>query len=250
MKLAASSWSVHRALEDGKMTQQDFILKCSREWHLDGVELLDRHFPRPTKNYLRELKRICTCEGLTISCIAVSNDFGKPTAAERRDEVDKVRKWIEAAAFLGAPVIRVFAGSAQERPEQIRPKMVENLRRCSDSGEEAGVILGLENHGGFTQKPEDLLNILREVDSKWLMHVLDTGNYGDHSYDSIEKTLPEAVHVHAKVIKLDGLDYGRIMTLLRKYKYQGFLSVEYEGKGEEVGETSRAIAMLRGHLRQ
>ncbi len=57
MKISCSSWSFHRTIETGKLDQLAWIEKCAQELELDGVELLDVHFPGIAKDYLQKLKK-------------------------------------------------------------------------------------------------------------------------------------------------------------------------------------------------
>lgn len=278
MKLGCSSWSYHKSISEGRLDQQAWLRLCARELELDGVELLDLHFPDTSTPYLRDLRHLTTSLGLTISCVSVSNDFGRPTPEEREEELERVRRWLEIASYLGAPVVRVFAGwpqsaapeEASARPkgvagllrrlagfraptdkERLWPDMIAYLRTAAYHAAEKGIVLGLENHdgGGFVGTAAEVERCLREVDSPWLRLCLDTGDYGDLT--SIERTADKAVHVHAKLYELtdDGiettLDWASVIAILKRAGYRGFLSIEYEG--EEPAETAlpRGVRRLR-----
>lgn len=251
MKLGCSSWSYHRPIAEGRLSQLDWLRLCAQELALDGVELLDLHFPSPDSSYLREVKRLCTELHLTISCASVSNDFGLPQEEQRHQELIKVKRWADIACFLGAPVLRVFAGWPRGEKQALWPQMIECLRQAAEYGGERGVVLGLENHdrGGFVGTAQEVERCLSEVGSPWLRLNLDTGDYGD--LESIRRTIDKAVHVHAKLYELDAegaeqrLDWPSIMDILRGAGYRGFLSIEYEGV--EAAETAvpRGVRYLR-----
>ncbi|MGB6894787.1 MAG: sugar phosphate isomerase/epimerase family protein [Dehalococcoidia bacterium] len=274
MKLACSSWSFEQVIAAGQMDQGEWLRFCAEELVLDGVEFLDRHFPTTDIAYLREIKKLCADLYLTVCGASVSNDFGKPEAGERQQEIERVRAWVDIAQFLGAPDLRVFAGwvPADQRREQGRgltgvlgrllrregaarrrfwAEMVSCLRECAAYAEEKGVVLGLENHdgNGLVTTADEVERCLRQVDSPWLRHTLDTGNYGDLA--SIERTLPHAVHVHAKLYDVDEegrdrrLDWERIMRILTDGGYRGFLSIEYEGAEDPRTALPRAVGYLR-----
>jgi len=80
---------------------------------------------------------------------------------------------------------------------------------------------------------------LRGVGSEWLGVNLDVGNYGGDIYDEIAKTVPHAIHIHARqragagpaAGKPEGvseIDYERIRDILVSKGYNGFISLEYE----------------------
>ena len=275
MKLGCSSWSYHRAFRDGRLDQASWLRLCAEELELDGVELLDIHFPSTEREYLREVKKTCTDLQLTMSCVSVSNDFGVADAERRRAEVAKVKAWVDIAAYFGAPVLRVFAGWVpRERQaaanggglaEKVRrlagwradgkrerwSEAMACLRECADYAAERGIVLGLENHNGYgiVGTADEVERCLRDVGSPWLRLNLDTGDYGD--LESIRRTLPYAVHVHAKLYELDGdgverrLEWPAIMAILREGRYRGFLSIEYEGEEDPIAAVPRGARYLR-----
>jgi len=278
MKLACSSWSFEQVIAAGQMDQREWLRFCAEELALDGVELLDRHFPSTDIAYLREIKKLCADLYLTICGASVSNDFGRLETAEGQQEMERVKSWVDIAQFLGAPVLRVFAGwvPAEQRREQGRglpgvlgrllrredgarkrlwDEMVSCLRECAAYAEEKGIVLGLENHdgNGLVVTSDEVERCLREVGSPWLRLNLDTGNYGDLA--SIERTLPLAVKVHAKFYDVDEegrdrrLDWERIMGILTDSGYRGFLSIEYEGEEDPRTALPRAVGYLRKLMR-
>lgn len=261
MKLSCSSWSFHRTFEEDKVDQLEWIEKCGRELMLDGLELLDVHFPSTRKEYLRELKKRTTDLGLTIACMSVSNNFGKEKEEDRKKEAEKVKKWIDIGYYLGAPVLRIFAGWPETDKNELWPRMIHYLKESAKYAQEAGIVLGLENHNhkGFTRSVEDLLQILKEVRSEWLKVTLDTGDYivdtGEiNGYAAVEKVARLAVFVHAKLYELDEegkdckQDYGKIFDILTRTEYRGFISVEYEGEEEELRAVPRGVEFLRNYI--
>ncbi|MDH5201448.1 MAG: sugar phosphate isomerase/epimerase [Candidatus Bathyarchaeota archaeon] len=259
------------------MDQREWLRFCAEELALDGVELLDRHFPNTDMSYLREIKKLCADLYLTICGASVSNDFGRLESAEGQQEMERVKSWVDNAQFLGAPVLRVFAGwvPAEQRQEQghgvgrlvgrllrreggrrrLWTEMVSCLRECAAYAEEKGIVLGLENHdgNGLVVTADEVERCLREVGSPWLRLNLDTGNYGDLA--SIERTLPHAVKVHAKFYDVDEegrdrrLEWERIMGILSDGGYRGFLSIEYEGAEDPRTALPRAVGYLRRLMR-
>lgn len=250
MKIGCSSWSYHRTIAAGKLGQKGWIEKCAQELKLDGVELLDVHFPSTEASYLKEIKKMIIDRGLTISCVSVNNHFTGSEERERQENIDKVKKWVDIASYMGAPILRVFAGVAKELSQaEMWDKVIKCLRECADYGEARGIVLGLENHGGFSV--EEVLRMVKETSSEWLRLTLDTGNFPGDPYESIRKTAPLAVIVHAKLYELDKdgkekrLDYEQIISILRERNYLGFLSIEFEGEPEELSFMPRGVAYLR-----
>ena len=97
-----------------KLTLKDFVDDCAK-FGLEGTELTSYYFPASTTpEYLRTLRRQCFRLGLDVSGTAVGNDFGHPPGESPHRADRQVKQWIEYAEILGAPVIRIFAGSQKK----------------------------------------------------------------------------------------------------------------------------------------
>ena len=114
MKLGCSSYSFYKSFEAGKLNLVKWIEKCAKELKIDGVELLDIQFPSTDEKYLKKIKKLCIDLGLTIYCFSVSNHFSSLDEKDRKKNIQLVKTGVDIAQYLGAPLIRIFAGSAEE----------------------------------------------------------------------------------------------------------------------------------------
>jgi sugar phosphate isomerase/epimerase len=276
VKLGCSSWSYHPAFRAGRIDQQAWLRLCAEEMELDGVELVDLHFPTSDPAYLRDLKKQCTDLQLTIAGLAVSNDFG---AGERRaSETQKVKQWCDVAAYLGAPVVRVFAGwvppPKRVEPDEGRiagafrrlfgtPKVDQRrlwsdvtyaLRSAADYASERGVTLALQNNrsDGIVGAAPQLAQCVRDVGSPWLRVCLDPADLADpHNFDA---SLLQVVQVHARMrdVADDGADpsihWPGLLQNLQLARYRGFLLLDYEGIEDPETAVPRASRYLRNLL--
>ena len=128
---------------------------------------------------------------------------------------------------------------------------VESIEKCLPAAEKAGVILALENHWGLTTYPDDLLRILKSIESPWLGVNLDTGNFVGDPYAQFAQLAPYAKIVQAKTYYGGGewytleLDYTRIGRILADANYSGYVSLEMEGKENPDVAVPKSIEMLR-----
>ncbi len=205
----------------------------------DGAELTAYYFPAEiTAEFLARLKRHAFLRGVAISGSAVGNNFALPKGEKLNQEIAALKKWIDRAAALGAPHIRVFAGAPKEISEtEARANCVSTLEECAEYAGSKGIFLGLENHGGIVSDSEGMLAILRAVKSRWLGVSLDTGNFHTTDpYADLAKIAPYAVNVQLKVeISPRGkpsepADLPRLVKILRDANYQGYVALEYESK--------------------
>jgi len=240
------------------MSIEDFI-KRAFELNVDGVEL-NQLFFQPERDRLKSIKRQLLSYGLDLSCITVDNNFCLPDEVERRKQVEWVRKWVDATIFLGAPIMRINAGWPPKGVEESKAFTwaVECIKEICKYAEDFGLMITVENHGGITTTADQILKLIDAVNSDWFRVNLDVGNFPQNIYENIEKVAPYTVHVHAKVLELKlswqglrsywseaKLDYRRIMEILYRVNYNGYLSLEYEGKEDEEVGVSRSIKFLR-----
>lgn len=231
IKIGCAAYSYRDYLQDGRMSYEDFIEEAHR-LGLDGVELTLYWLPSDESAYFRKLKRLALFRGLPISCAGISTNFCNPDPSEREKAVRSVERGLDIAHELGAPCLRVFAGYIPEghTVADATDWTVQALKKCAHIAENTGVVIAVENHGGVTARADNVVKIIEGVGSAWVRVNLDLGNYIESTYEEIAKTLPYAVHLHAKVsVGGDGkLDYRKIRTILEEGDYNGFLSIEYE----------------------
>lgn len=237
-----------------KLTMSDFVADCAK-FQLEGTELTSYYFPKNvTHDYLRTIAQQCFRLGLDVSGTAIGNDFGHPPGEKRISEIAKAKQWIDFAAVLGAPVIRIFAGHEQpgSTPAQAHSLMVSAIEECCDYAGKHGIYLALENHGGPTATAEGLLSFVRDVSSPWFGVNLDTGNFASADvYGDLAKAAPYAVNVQIKVVVSDDkgkkspADFKKLAALLREAHYRGYIVLEFEEKGNPQEECPKYLDQLR-----
>src|SRR5262245_22812361 len=248
-------------------------LEHAAETGFDAVEILHRQMAdeKPSNGYLQDLKRRAFALGLDLIGFSTHQGFLSPDKDERQRNIDHTIRCIEIAYRLGIPTMRVNTGrwgtikSFDElmKNRGIEPRLegysdddgfgwvIGSLEKCLPKAEECGVVLGLENHWGLGRTPEGVMRIVNAVKSPWLRVTLDTGNFFEDPYDKLEMLAPHAVLVQAKTYYGGGewytleLDNERIAGLLRKHRYRGYISLEFEGKEDPKTAVPKSLALLR-----
>ena len=255
MKLSLAAYSFRTALAGPKksMTLDDFVDLAST-WDLDGVEPTSYYFPEPaTAEYCRSLRRHAFLQGLSISGTAVRNTFTYSPGPQLDKEIDHVKRWVDLAAELHAPSIRIFAGDLQKGTAEAdaRRWCVEAISKCCEYAGTRGIYLALENHGGIVSTVDQILAIVREVKSDWFGVNLDTGNFhsGD-PYADLARLAPYAVVVQIKVEMTVGkvskpADLPRLVKMLRDVNYHGYVVLEYEADDDPRKAVPPYLQQLR-----
>ena len=212
-----------------------------------AVDLTGYFFPgypkAPADSYVNRMKRYVHDRGIVISGTGVKNDFATADAAVRAQGVQLTKDWIEVAARLGAPVIRVFAGpqtSPKDWPtaannakrEDVEGWMADAVRACAEHGEKFGVIVAVQNHGDFISTGPEHLNLIQRVDHPWCGPLVDTGKYfSDDPYADIAMMVPHAVNWQIKEtlgssLKSPRTDFKRLAKIIHDGGYRGYVPIE------------------------
>lgn len=263
MKLSLAAYSFNRQLARNwdpadpprdRMLLEDFIRFCAR-MKLHGCELTAYYFPRVIDQpYISRLKRLTFLAGLDISGTAIGDDFCVADREAWERQVALAREWIDRAAALGSPVIRIFAGRVPsgDSEQAARRRCVKAINTLLPHAAERGVFLALENHGGITATAEQMLAIIREVDDSPFFGVnFDSGNFRTADpYADLERIAPYAINAQIKVsIAPQGkgkrpADLERVIGILARAGYRGYVVLEYEETDPER-EIPRYLQKLR-----
>jgi len=253
IRISLAAYSVRQALTNSDYDLFKFLDWCA-EMDLDGAELTSYYFEEGFDSaYLRRLRNHAFHNGVSISGTAVRNDFCKPAGPEKDKEIEAVKKWIDYAADLWAPHVRIFAGNAPEnaKKEDAIRWTAEGVKAVLGHAEKRGVVLGLENHGGITALPEDHLAICKQVGKHPYFGVnLDTGNYRRNPYEDLKMSAPWAVNVQVKIeVFKDGekvpADLSRFRDIILEAGYKGWVALEYEGSGDPFKECPIYLEQLK-----
>jgi sugar phosphate isomerase/epimerase len=259
LRIGLAAYSMRQYLQAKPDTKGRMDLLGFVDWaatlDTDAVELTSYFFPEQvTRAYLNDLKRRCHVNGLDISGGAIRNNFTLPAGAELEKWFSHLDMWLDHYAALGAPVIRVFAGVPPKdvTEEQGIQNAIGNLRRACEMAATRGVILGLENHDYLTNI-DRMLPIVKAVDSPWFGVNLDSGNVDRPDvYPELVKIVPYALNVQLKVDTGPApkvvTDIPRVVDILRKAGYRGYIVLEYESKPDPYEAVPKHLAELRAAL--
>ena len=221
-----------------KITLFDFVDFCAANG-FSAAELTGYYFPKPTAGeYLIKLKRHAYLQGVAASGTSLGSNFSQPKGPKLDEQIAETKKWVDAAAILGAPYVRVFAGKAKGAAlEDAQKQCIAALEECADYAGTKGVFIGLENDQGITMNAEQTLTLVQAVQSPWFGLNLDLGNFHTADpYADVAKCAPYAINVHCKVDThptgrdKEPADYARQFKILRDANYQGYIALEYEAE--------------------
>jgi L-ribulose-5-phosphate 3-epimerase len=269
-RIAVSTYSFWQ-FRNEHLRSIETCIDLAADMGFDAVEILHRQMTNEANDYLQRLKRQCFRYGMDLCGFSIHQGFLSPDPAERQKNVDHTIHCIELAYQMGIPTMRVNTGTwrtSKDFDELMKNRgieppikgytdedgykwVIDGLSKCLKTAEKCGVLLCLENHWGLGRTPEGVLRIVNAIDSPWLQILMDTGNFLEDPYDKLEMMAPKTVYVQAKTYYGGGLwytldlDNDRIAAILRKHNYQGYISLEFEGKEDAHTAVPKSLAMLR-----
>lgn len=259
LKTSLNAYSFNSPLSKGEMNLDDLLEFCA-ENQFDAVDLTGYYFPGypevPSDEYLYHIKQKAFLLGLEISGTGVRNDFTDPDPVKRKTSVELVKKWIVAAEKLGAPVIRVFSGTADTKGlprAEVVDYLVKDLAECAEFGKAHGVVVAIQNHNDFIKTADQAIEIIRRVNSDWFGLILDIGSFRTDPYNEIAQTIPYAVNWQLKeTVFVNGIeqktDLNRLMKIISESGYRGYLPIETLGEGDPKVKVPRFLKEVRDAL--
>jgi sugar phosphate isomerase/epimerase len=261
LKTSCNLYSFNGPLTSGAMTLEQVIEYCA-EIGFDAVDPTGYYFAGyptvPADALIYRIKHLAFSLGLGISGTGVRNDFAVPDAAKRDADVAHVGRWVDVAARLGAPVLRVFDGRVM--PDGV-PKatvmdwIVDALQRCVAAGEARGVMIVLQNHNDALKVAADYLEIRARIPSPWFGLNVDIGSLrttGD-PYAEIATLAPHAYTWQIKELvyrngKEERVDLAQVARILKEARYRGYVPIETLGPGDPKVKVRRYLDEFRAAI--
>ncbi len=252
--LSCETRSLHALISSGQLTLES-LPALLHELEIRGVSLSDRHLPSLQPRVLEPLRETLTRHGLVITGLMVATPIDVHDEANLSRRLDECIERLQAAAWLGAPLIRLHLGGSNNEREDGTVNLERAalfLQRLLLEARKRQVRITLENRDGVARRAENLLTLVRSLDPRWVGVCLDFGNWQpERLYDSCRMLAPYAMHVHAKSRAFDSrgeesqLEYGRLLSYLRLSGYPGALSIEYLGDGDPIEGIRKTRDLIR-----
>lgn len=245
-------------LADGRMSLFDWI-EMAGTLGADGLELYPLFLKEQGTDYLLRVKEAAKRQGLEIPMMCSSPDFTHPDPGFRRNEIEKMKRIIEAMAILGPEDFRscrVLSG--QRRPDVSREDGVRWTVECIEAllpcAEENRVCLVMENHykdgfwtyPEFAQRSDVFLEIIGQISSPWFGVNYDPSNAlisGEDPLELLEKVKHRLLTMHASDRHLKE---GYTLDDLKIDSFQGYPEALAHGViGKGLNDYDRIFRILK-----
>jgi sugar phosphate isomerase/epimerase len=175
---------------------------------------------------------------------------------ERRKSVDEVKRWMERAAQCGATSARANTGGAPGQEFDLAAT-ADCFHQLAEFGKQLGVKILVENHGGHSSLPDNVVAIVKAVDSPWCRTAPDFGNMPPGKDESYREQMLKMMFPYAHLASAKGkwfddqdrhvpYDIGQCVRIGESCGFQGVYSAEYfDGKGRPFDPVRVALLIIR-----
>ena len=252
--LSCDTYSLRDLFDAGKL---DYLTvpKALKELGIKGICYNSIWMKSYDSAYLDSIKKACADAGMKITGFIIEGNIATLDDDARNNQIAEDIKQLKAAAYLGAPVVRINLGGAgtEEQDDTV------GAQRCIDAlnqqilpvAKTLNVKVTIENHGGVTKKADTILKVIRGTDPRWVGSCLDFGNWpAEKRNRESAKLAAYAYHVHAKCKaftpdgEAEGMDYKYLLGLLQRAGYSDAVSIEYEGGGDHMEGVKKTVALM------
>jgi len=115
LRLSLNAYSFNDMLMKKQISKAEVLAFCAKTG-FSAVDMTGYYFSTypdtPSDEEIYGFKRKAHELGIEISGTGVRNEFSYEDDATLNKEIDTVKRWIEVAAKMGAPVLRIFTAKA------------------------------------------------------------------------------------------------------------------------------------------
>ena len=259
-RLSLNAYSFNDMLMKKKISKDELLEFCANTG-FDAVDMTGYYFSSypetPSDAEIYAFKRKAHAVGIEISGTGVRNEFSYSDSNALAKEIDTVLRWIEVAAKMGAPVLRIFTAkqySTGEERKRVNDRILFALNKCVEKAAAHGIILGIQNHNDFLRTADECHELIGSINSPWLGLVVDTGNFiAADPYEEIRKSLPLAVNWQVKEkLLINGvqtrMDLKRLCSIIQSSNYKGNIPIETLGMNDPLNEVPVFYDKVKKHL--
>ena len=236
-----------------------FAAMVADKFGIYNIEPLSSHFPSTEPAYLAELRR--SVERAHSHVVNIPTSVGASLydadPARREKAIAGAKKWVDVAASVGSPSIRVHVQGTHGAPDVARA--AGSLKQVSDYGAAHDIMINLENDDLVSEDAFFLVKVIEAVNSPWLRALPDFGNSmmkgdEDFNYRAVDTMFRHAYNIsHVKDSEVDNgkvfrVSMARTFDIAKAAGYRGYFSMEFEGAGEPYEGTRKLIEESLRHL--
>jgi sugar phosphate isomerase/epimerase len=233
---------------------KNFAGHVKSRFDVNNIEPWSAHFPSTDRQYLDTLREAIEKAHCGVANIAVDGEHSPYAAdkSEREQAIAFSKQWVDVAAIIGSPSIRINIPTAKDSPPDLE-RAADSLRGVVEYSGKKHVVVHLENDNPVSEDPFFLVKLVERVGSPWLHPLPDFANSlahkdADYAYRGIEQLFAHAYGIcHVK--KMEQADNGQVVHvdlaktfgILKASGYRGYCSMEFDSPGDPYRGTQELI---------
>ena len=237
-----------------QMQLKDFAAHVAEKFNIHNIEPWSPIFPSTDPKYLDEFRSAVEKAGSAVVDIAVDGGYSQYStdASVRQKAVTASNHWIDVGAALGSPSIRTHIDDAKDTKPDVG-LVADTLARVAEYGAKKNVVVHLENDNPVSEDPFFIVQVVDKVNSAWLRSLPDFGNsVAAHGQEFSDRAM-EGMFAHAYGIchvkngennehdQFVPVDLARTFAILKKHRYKGYCSIEYDAPGDPYKPTAEMV---------
>ena len=281
MKTCVTTYSFNQYLRETKSTPYQ-ICDIAKGFGFDGIEFVDLYnenwgWTEDKLTLAKKLGEYCRTIDLPVVAYCVGANL---LADDIDDQIARLKENVDVASLLGAPVMRHDVAYAKRDIEgydyhSAIDEIAPIVREITEYAQSKGVKTCSENHGFFFQAPETVESLIKAVNHPNYGWLCDIGNFMCADANPLTSTViasKYAFHCHAKdfhytpkteekpenaITTTDGnyivgailgegvVPVATCLTVLKKAGYDGYVTVEFEGREDSVTGVKKGLRFLK-----
>ena len=244
-----------------KMPLTDFPAHVVSKFNVKKIEPWSAHFLSAEPAYLDQLGNAAAKAGSGFADIAADgeNSIYSPDAAERDRAMRFTKRWIDVAARLGSPSVRIHIAAYKTAKPDVA-QVAESLKPVADYTASKNVVVHFENDDPVSEDASFIASMLDRINSPWLRALPDFGNSfaalpAEDALRGVDQMFAHAYAIsHVKdaitdpANKVIPVDMTKIFALAAKHNYKGFFSMEFDSEGDPYAGTAKLVAATLKNL--
>ena len=237
--------------------------------------------------YAKEIRAEAEKYGIEIVAYTINGNLYQDDREAEAKEVERLMGQVDVAEALGAKIMRHDSCRCEEWNgrivpfDRMLPTIAENVRKITEYAATKGIRTCSENHGFVAQDSDRVERLYNAVAHENFGILVDVGNFAcvdENSAHAVSRLAPYAIHVHVKDFRVRPFGTkvpedckGKIVTrgcnllfgcavgegdipvaqcvaILKRAKYDGFLTIEYEGVEACEAAIERGLKYLKEYV--
>jgi sugar phosphate isomerase/epimerase len=267
-RFAVSTWSFHNYFPNTRYGKPEFKLEA---WDVKDVvkkvketlgirhfEMSSAHFPDLSNERLDDIAAFMKeqqCQFIHLSDNMKGVNLARKDVKELEGDILRFHQLIEVASRFKIPTMRVNTGTPEE-PDYSLLRTIQLFKKLAGFAKEKGVEIIIENHFGISADPKKVIEIIDAVEA----NISSCPDFGLFKNEEERKAGLPLMFSRAKRIcsaKFHGLDENdkskdfdlkACYEVMKKAKFEGWISFEYEGNLEPLPQLVRMKALAEKWL--